>query len=127
MGFTMDREPGKEILEVENLTKTIDGVKVLDHVSFRLNRGDKVGFVGENEIAVTTLFQILMEEIEPDEGRFKWGISTSRSYFPKDNSAYFDGCKLSILDGSVSMPRRNPWIAICGDFWARCCFLETMC
>ena len=98
VGFTMDREPGKEILEVENLTKTVDGVKVLDHVSFRLNRGDKVGFVGENEIAVTTLFQILMEELEPDEGSFKWGISTSRSYFPKDNSAYFEGCRLSILD-----------------------------
>ncbi len=91
VGFNMDREPGKEILEVENLTKSIDGVKVLDHVSFRINRGDKVGFVGENEIAVTTLFRILMEEIEPDEGTFKWGISTSRSYFPKDNSNYFDG------------------------------------
>ena len=98
VAFNMDREPGKEILEVKDLTKTIDGVKVLDHVSFRLNRGDKVGFVGENELAVTTLFQILMEEIEPDEGSFKWGISTSRSYFPKDNSAYFDGCRLSILD-----------------------------
>ena len=98
VGFTMDREPGKEILTVENLSKTVDGVKVLDNVSFRINRGDKVGFVGENEIAVTTLFQILMEETEPDEGTFKWGISTSRSYFPKDNSAYFDGCCLSILD-----------------------------
>ena len=98
VAFTMDREPGKEILTVENLSKTVDGVKVLDNVSFRINRGDKVGFVGENEIAVTTLFQILMEEIEPDEGSFKWGISTSRSYFPKDNSAYFDGCRLSILD-----------------------------
>ena len=79
VAFNMDREPGKEILEVKDLTKTIDGVKVLDHVSFRLNRGDKVGFVGENELAVTTLFQILVEEIEPDEGSFKWGISTSRS------------------------------------------------
>ncbi len=98
VGFSMDREPGKEILEVRDLSKTIDGVKVLDRVSFRLNRGDKVGFVGENEIAVTTLFRILMEEIEPDEGSFKWGVSTSRSYFPKDNSEYFDGCTLSILD-----------------------------
>ena len=98
VGFSMDREPGKEILEVKDLSKTIDGVKVLDKVSFRLNRGDKVGFVGENEIAVTTLFRILMEEIEPDEGGFKWGVSTSRSYFPKDNSEYFDGCTLSILD-----------------------------
>ena len=98
VGFSMDREPGKEILEVKDLSKTIDGVKVLDRVSFRLNRGDKVGFVGENEIAVTTLFRILMEEMEPDEGSFKWGVSTSRSYFPKDNSEYFDGCTLSILD-----------------------------
>ena len=98
VGFSMDREPGKEILEVRDLSKTIDGVKVLDRVSFRLNRGDKVGFVGENEIAVTTHFRILMEEIEPDEGSFKWGVSTSRSYFPKDNSEYFDGCTLSILD-----------------------------
>ena len=98
VGCSLDREPGKENLEDRDLSKTIDGVKVLDRVSFRLNRGDKVGFVGENEIAVTTLFRILMEEIEPDEGSFKWGVSTSRSYFPKDNSEYFDGCTLSILD-----------------------------
>lgn len=98
VGFQMDREVGKDILTVEGLTKTIDGVKVLDNVSFTVNRGDKIAFVGENEIANTTLFKILMEEIEPDAGTFKWGVSTSRSYFPNDNSAYFDGCDLSILD-----------------------------
>lgn len=98
VGFQMEREVGKDILTVEGLTKTIDGVKVLDNVSFTVNRGDKIAFVGENEIANTTLFKILMEEMEPDAGTFKWGVSTSRSYFPNDNSAYFDGCELSILD-----------------------------
>jgi ATPase subunit of ABC transporter with duplicated ATPase domains len=98
VGFQMDREVGKDILTVEGLTKTIDGVKVLDNVSFTVNRGDKIAFVGENEIANTTLFKILMEEMEPDAGTFKWGVSTSRSYFPNDNSAYFDGCDLTILD-----------------------------
>lgn len=85
----MDREVGKEVLTVENLSKTIDGVKVLDHVSFRIERTDKVAFLGDNENSVTTLFQILMGEMEPDEGTFKWGNTTSRSYFPKDNTAYF--------------------------------------
>lgn len=98
VGFTMDREVGREILTVENLSKTVDGVKVLNNVSFRLNRGDKVAFLDENEIAATTLFQILMEEIEPDEGTFRWGVSTSRSYFPKDNTAFFEGEELSILE-----------------------------
>ena len=98
VGFQIEREVGKDILTVEGLTKTIDGVKVLDNVSFTVNRGDKIAFVGENEIAITTLFRILMEEVEPDAGTFKWGVSTSRSYFPNDNSAYFDGCDLSILD-----------------------------
>jgi ATPase subunit of ABC transporter with duplicated ATPase domains len=96
VGFNIDREPGKEILFVEGLSKTIDGVKVLNNVSFRVNRGDKIAFVADNEIAMTTLFKILMEEIEPDEGSFKWGVSTSQSYFPKDNSAYFNGCSLNI-------------------------------
>ena len=97
VGFTMDREAGKEILSVEGLSKTVDGVKVLNNVSFRVNKGDKIAFVGENEIANTTLFRILMEEIEPDEGSFKWGVSTSQSYFPKDNTAFFEGCGLSII------------------------------
>ena len=97
VGFTMDREPGKEILTVENLSKTVDGVTVLDRVSFRVNRGDKIAFVG-NELANTTLFKILAGELEPDEGTFRWGVSTSQSYFPQDNSAYFNGCELSILE-----------------------------
>lgn len=97
VGFSMDREPGKEILTVEGISKTQDGVKVLNNVSFRVNKGDKIAFVGENEIANTALFRILMEEIEPDEGSFKWGISTSQSYFPMDHSAYFNDCDLNLL------------------------------
>lgn len=97
VGFTMDREPGKEILTVEGISKTIDGVKVLNNVSFRVNKGDKIAFVGENEIANTTLFKILTEEIQPDEGTFKWGISTSQSYFPKDNSAFFNDCDTTLM------------------------------
>ena len=97
VGFQMDRELGKEILTVENLSKTVEGVPLLNGVSFRVERGDKIGFIGD-ELAVTTLFQILAEELEPDEGSFKWGVSTSQSYFPSDNSAYFEGCDLSILD-----------------------------
>ena len=97
VGFTMDREPGKEILEVENLSKTVDGVKVLNNVSFRVNKGDKIAFLAKNDIVTTTLFKILMEELEADEGRFKWGVSTTQSYFPQDNSAYFNGCDLSII------------------------------
>lgn len=80
IGFQMDREPGKEILTVENISKTVNGKQVLKDVSFKLNRGDKVAFVGENETAITTLFQILIGELEPDSGSFKWGISTSKSY-----------------------------------------------
>jgi len=97
IGFEMDREAGKDILSVESLSKTVNGVKVLDRVSFTARKGDKIAFVGD-EIAITTLFSILDEEIEPDEGNFKWGISTSRSYFPHDNSAYFEGHDESILD-----------------------------
>ena len=97
VGFQMDREPGKEILSVEGISKTIDGVKLLNNISFRVNKGDKIAFVGENEHANTALFKILMGEMEPDEGAFKWGVSTSQSYFPKDNSEYFNGCDLSIL------------------------------
>ena len=97
VGFTMDREPGKEILSVEGLSKSVDGVKVLNHVSFRLNKDDKIAFVGENEIANTTLFKILAGELEPDEGTYKWGVSTTQSYFPADNTAYFSGCESSII------------------------------
>ena len=98
VGFTMDREPGKDILVVEGLSKTVDGVKVLDNVSFRVNKGDKIAFVGENEIANTTLFKIIMGEMEPDEGSYKWGVTITTSYFPMDNSAYFNGCTLNLVD-----------------------------
>ena len=97
VGFQMEREPGKEILTVENLTKTVNGVKVLDDVSFRVNKGDKIAFVGQDEIATTTLFKIINGELEPDSGSYKWGSTITTSYFPKDNSAYFDGVKLPIL------------------------------
>ena len=98
VGFRMDREPGKEILAVEGLTKTVDGRKVLDNVSFRVNKGDKIAFVGEDEIATTTLFKILMGELEPDAGTFKWGTTITTSYFPLDNSAFFNDCDLNLVD-----------------------------
>ena len=98
VGFDMDREAGKDILFVTDVSKTVDGVKVLDNVSFTVSKGDKISFIGENEVAVTTLMQLLAGELEPDEGTVKWGVSTSQSYFPKDNSAFFDGVELSILD-----------------------------
>jgi ATPase subunit of ABC transporter with duplicated ATPase domains len=88
--FRPEREIGNEVLTVEHLSKTIDGVKVLDDISFILGREDKVAFVGSNTIAATTLFQILAGEMEPDEGSYKWGITTSFSYFPKDNTELFD-------------------------------------
>lgn len=95
--FRPEREIGNEVLTVENLTKTIDGVKVLDHVSFILGHDDKVAFVGSDELAKTTLFQILMGEMEPDEGSFKWGVTTSQAYFPKDFGGEFDS-ELTITD-----------------------------
>lgn len=98
IGFDMDRELGKDILQVDGISKTVDGVKLLDNVSFTLGRTDKVAFVGESEQAITMLFKILMEEEQPDSGSFKWGVSVTTSYMPVDNSEYFNGCELSILD-----------------------------
>lgn len=98
IGFDMDRELGKEVLQVNGISKTVDGVKLLNNISFTLSRTDKVAFIGESEQAITMLFKILMEEELPDEGTFKWGVSTSTSYFPVDNSVYFNDCDLSILD-----------------------------
>lgn len=89
--FRPDREIGNEVLTVEHISKTIDGVKVLDDISFIIGREDKVAFVGSNTIANTTLFRILAGEIEPDEGSYKWGVTTSCSYFPKDNTELFEG------------------------------------
>ncbi|MBO4846539.1 MAG: ATP-binding cassette domain-containing protein [Lachnospiraceae bacterium] len=88
--FRPDREIGNEVLTVENISKTINGEKVLDNVSFIMGHDDKIAFVGSNELAKTTLFQILMGEIEPDSGTFKWGVTTSQAYFPKDNSSEFN-------------------------------------
>ncbi|SDI93318.1 ATPase components of ABC transporters with duplicated ATPase domains [Lachnospiraceae bacterium G41] len=87
--FRPDREIGNEVLQVEGISKTINGEKVLDNISFILRREDKVAFVGSNEIATTTLFQILAGEMEPDEGTYKWGVTTSQAYFPKDNTEEF--------------------------------------
>ncbi len=98
VGFKMEREPGKDRLFVTEVSKTIDGVKVLDNVSFIMGREDKIAFIGQNEIAITAMFKILAGEMEPDEGTVKWGVSTTQAYFPKDNSVYFDGCELSIMD-----------------------------
>ena len=97
VGFTPEREIGNEVLEVEGLTKTIDGVKVLDNVSFRLDRDDKVAFMGD-EIAVTTLFNIIMGEDTADSGTFKWGVTTSQAYLPKNHNQYFDGVSYSLVD-----------------------------
>ena len=88
--FRPNREIGNEVLQVEKLSKTIDGVKVLDNLTFTLNREDKVAFVGGNELAKTTLFKILMGEMEPDAGTFKWGVTTTQAYFPKDSTKEFD-------------------------------------
>ena len=95
--FRPEREIGNEVLMVENLSKTIDGVKVLDDISFTLGRNDKVAFVGGNELAKTVFFKILMGEMEPDEGSFKWGVTTSQAYFPKDSTKEFDN-DLTIVD-----------------------------
>ena len=95
--FRPNREIGNEVLMVENLSKTIDGVKVLDNISFTLGREDKVAFVGANEQAITTFFKIITGEMEPDEGNYKWGITTTQAYFPKDNTQEFDN-DLTITD-----------------------------
>ena len=95
--FRPDREIGNEVLSVEHLSKTVNGVKVLNDISFIVGHDDKIAFVGGNELAKTTLFQILVGELEPDEGSYKWGITTSQAYFPKDNTKEFD-CDLTIAD-----------------------------
>ncbi len=96
--FTPDREVGNEILTVEGLSKTIDGINVLKDISFRVNRDDKIAFIGENELAQTTLFKILIGEMEPDAGTIKWGQTITKSYFPKDNSEFFDDVNLNLVD-----------------------------
>ncbi|NEU32345.1 ATP-binding cassette domain-containing protein [bacterium LRH843] len=96
--FSLDREIGNDVLSVQGLSKTIDGEKVLNNISFTMNREDKIALVGSNEIAKTTLFKILTGEMEPDSGSFKWGITTKQAYFPKDNSDYFEGSDLNLVD-----------------------------
>ncbi|OXS80071.1 ABC-F family ATP-binding cassette domain-containing protein [Domibacillus enclensis] len=96
--FTPEREIGNDILRVDGLSKTIDGVKVLDNVSFIMNKDDKIALVGTNEAAKTALFKILAGEMEPDEGSYKWGVTTTQAYFPKDNSEYFDGSDITLVE-----------------------------
>ncbi|GLJ03035.1 ABC transporter ATP-binding protein [Bacillus safensis] len=96
--FAPEREIGNDVLQVEGLSKTIDGVKVLDNVSFIMNREDKIAFLSRNELAVSTLFKILAGEMEPDSGSFKWGVTTSQAFFPKDNSEYFEGNDVDLVD-----------------------------
>ncbi|MCY7507853.1 ABC-F family ATP-binding cassette domain-containing protein [Bacillus safensis] len=96
--FAPEREIGNDVLQVEGLSKTIEGVKVLDNVSFIMNREDKIAFLSRNELAVSTLFKILAGEMEPDSGSFKWGVTTSQAFFPKDNSEYFEGNDVDLVD-----------------------------
>ncbi|WP_144494243.1 ABC-F family ATP-binding cassette domain-containing protein [Bacillus pumilus] len=96
--FAPEREIGNDVLQVEGLSKTIDGVKVLDNVSFIMNREDKIAFLSRNELAVSTLFKILAGEMEPDSGSYKWGVTTSQAFFPKDNSEYFEGNDVDLVD-----------------------------
>ncbi|PEA52513.1 ABC transporter ATP-binding protein [Bacillus pseudomycoides] len=98
VGFTPEREVGNDLLSVEGLSKTIDGEKVLDNVYFTVNKGDKIAFVGRNEIAITTLFKILAGEMEPDSGSFKWGVTTSQAYFPRDNSEFFKNSEYNLVE-----------------------------
>lgn len=98
VGFKPEREVGNDILFVEGLTKTIDGETILNNVTFRVTKDDKIAFVGESEIAITTLFKILMGEMEADSGQFKWGITITKAYFPKDNSEFFNDCELNLVD-----------------------------
>lgn len=98
VGFKPDREAGNDLLTVDNLCKSINGKRVLDNISFTVNKGDKIAFVGEDENAKSTLFKILMGELKADSGEYKWGITTTQAYFPKDNSKYFDSVELNLID-----------------------------
>ena len=98
VGFKAEREPGKDRLFVTNVSKTVDGVKLVNNVSFIMGREDKIALIGANENAITCLFQLLAGELEPDEGEIKWGVSTTQAYFPHDFNSYFDGCDLDLMD-----------------------------
>lgn len=97
VGFKPDREAGDQLLTVNNLSKAVDGKEVLNHVSFTIKKGNKIVFVGD-EIAISTLFKVLMGELKQDGGEFKWGVTTSRAYFPKDNADYFKKGELNLVD-----------------------------
>ncbi len=98
VGFEMDREAGKDLLTVTEISKKLNGEVLFENISFTLNHGDKIAIIGENELAVTALLKILAEEDKPDSGEIKWGVSTSRSYFPKDNNEFFEGSTLNLCD-----------------------------
>ncbi len=98
VAFSPKRDPGKELLRVEGLTKTMDGKKILDNVSFSINKEDKIVLLGDNDVAKSILFKILMGEMEPDSGTFEWGVTITKSYFPKDNSSYFMDGKYNLVD-----------------------------
>ncbi|MGM9922908.1 MAG: ABC-F family ATP-binding cassette domain-containing protein [Bacillus sp. (in: firmicutes)] len=98
VNFTPDREVGNDLLRVEGLSKSIEGEQLLHNVNFIMNKGDKIAIVGRNELAKTTLFKILAGEMEADNGNYKWGVTTSQAYFPNDNSEYFEGCDLTLVD-----------------------------
>lgn len=98
IGFKAEREPGKDRLFVTNVSKTVDGEKLINNVSFIMNREDKIAFISSNENAITTMFKLLSGELEPDEGEIKWGVSTTQSYFPCDFNSYFDDCDLELMD-----------------------------
>lgn len=98
VGFSPEREIGNDLLRVENLSKSIDGKKIIDNISFTLNKDDKVAFTSENDIAITTLLRILMGDLEPDSGMVKWGVTTSRAYLPKDTSSEFSDNSLTVVD-----------------------------
>ncbi|GLC32009.1 ABC-F family ATP-binding cassette domain-containing protein [Clostridium omnivorum] len=98
VGFKPEREVGNDILTVDRLSKSIEGEKVLDNISFTISKGDKIAFVGDNEIATSTLFKILAGELEPDSGEYKWGITITKAFFPKDNSEYFNDVDLNLVD-----------------------------
>lgn len=98
INFKPEREVGNEVLTVEGLTKTYEGRKVLDNVTFRMNTGDKIALVGDDEVAKSVLLSILSGELAPDSGEFKWGVTITPSYFPKNNTSYFEGCNLNLVD-----------------------------
>lgn len=98
VGFKAEREPGKDRLFVTDISKTVDGEKLLNHVSFIVGKEDKIAILGKNELAVTMLFKILMCDEEPDEGTVKWGVSTTQAYFPKDHNSYFENCDYDLID-----------------------------